>query len=81
MTKQKKENDYSLSIGSDLYSECPKAVFAAIVVSLMVNHGGHRFNELGLALLKEWYLLHMQGIIPQCPPKKLWQIYGNGKPQ
>lgn len=69
-----KENEYSKLLISDFYSVCPKAVFAAMAVSLMVNHCSHSFDAVTRALLQEWYILHMQGIVPQCPPNKLWDM-------
>lgn len=69
------ENSYSQTIPADFYSVCPKAVFAALAASLMLNHCAVPAGELTEALLKEWYTLHMQGIVPQCPPKSLWQMF------
>jgi hypothetical protein len=49
------------------YEACPKAVFAAIAVSGMTN-GGDRLDEAATLVLREWWILHDNGIVPQRPP-------------
>lgn len=67
----KKGNAYASEIDPVLYQETPKAVFAAIVASIVVNQA----NETGDArtvdefILEEWSALHANGIVPQKPPK------------
>lgn len=72
MNLANKPNDYQKAIDVELFEKCPKAVFAGIAASFILNHLGKSPDELSTELLKEWYNLHMQGIIPQAPPKKLW---------
>jgi len=62
-------NEYAAALRG-LYATTPKAVFAAVAVSVLT---GCR-DDLGEArelMVKEWRLLHGLGIIPQAPPPKL----------
>ncbi len=61
-------NDYSQAL-SDVYNKAPKAVIAAVAVSMLTS-GGDRLYEARELFLKEWETLHINGIIPQSPPKK-----------
>lgn len=65
----KLENSYQQEINSSFYEKCPKAVFAALAVSYMVNHGIVSFEEVTGEMLSEWNNLYEQGIVPQKPPK------------
>lgn len=65
-----KENSYQGLIDLRLYEACPKAVFAAIAASFIINHQAR--GELSAELLREWYTLHINGVVPQRPPGKLW---------
>ena len=72
----KLRNEYSRQIDPGLYERTPKAVFAAIAVSLLANMGdgrdnpdGVNFEDMGQAVLDEWQILHDNGIVPQSPPR------------
>ena len=65
----KTENNYQKQIDSSFYEKCPKAVFAALAVSYMVNHGITSFEEVTGEMISEWNNLYNQGIVPQKPPK------------
>ena len=59
-------NEYAAALGG-LYARIPKAVFAAVAVSVLTGCE----DDLGEArelIVKEWRLLHGLGIIPQAPP-------------
>lgn len=68
----KKFNDYADVIDPALYAATPKAVLAALVVSLM-SDGGDRFDDsdfdVNAKIREEWGILHGNGIVPQRPPK------------
>lgn len=59
-------NDYSLVLGP-LFDKTPKAVLAAIVVSLL-SQGGDHMDEVAAGLLAEWHTLYQNRIVPQRPP-------------
>jgi hypothetical protein len=63
-----KHNEYNLLLGS-LYEKIPKAVFAAIAVSV-ITQGGDYLDEASALILDEWKVLYQNGIVPQCPPKR-----------
>jgi len=60
-------NDYATAGGFDLLQDTPKAVWAAIAVSL-ATQGGDRLTEARALILAEWEVLHANGIVPQKPP-------------
>jgi hypothetical protein len=60
----KKSNDYANLIAD--YDKIPKAVFAAIAVSQMVQLGDN-IEFINDALKQEWYILYRNGIVPQKP--------------
>lgn len=69
----KKGNEYAASLGA-LYNETPKAVLAALAVSLAVRivegEGTEDTFEAAARLVRdEWAALHRAGIVPQSPPK------------
>lgn len=64
-------NEYQKAIDPRVYEAMPKAVLAAIAVSF-VSAGGSNLDEATAALVNEWALLHVQGIVPQAVPAK-WQ--------
>lgn len=70
ITANKRGNDYYLQAGRDLYEDCPKAVWAAIAISLL-SFGGDELPRARERILHEWMLLHQNGIVPQPPPKNL----------
>jgi hypothetical protein len=67
----KVQNSYAELLPKDFYAYTPKAVFAAIAVSL-ATHGDPFNGEHGGPLaevLREWTILHQNGIVPQAPFK------------
>jgi hypothetical protein len=68
----KRPNSYQAAIARRLYAETPKAVFAALAASYIINHHDADAGELNLdaELLDEWRLLYEQGIVPQAPPRR-----------
>ena len=69
MTGLKILNEYATAIPGPLYEQTPKAVLAAIVVSLL-SCGGDRMEDVEEGLRAEWEALHVAGIVPQKPPKR-----------
>lgn len=65
-------NDYSNAISPDLFSACPKAVFAAIAVSPAINNGGNFDREYTADewIVTEWHALNATGIVPQPVPAR-----------
>lgn len=61
-------NEYFDAAGRDVFSKCPKAVWAAIAISALTCGGDH-LDEARELVLKEWAILHQNGIVPQAPPK------------
>lgn len=57
-----------------VYSDIPKAVFAAIAVSALTN-GGDDFQGIDATLIKEWHVLHLNEIVPQPVPGPLKKWY------
>lgn len=54
--------------------DAPKAVIAAVAVSLLERLNGGEYallDPIGIqdAFLEEWWVLHSNGIVPQKPPK------------
>ena len=68
MRRRKIMNEYAEMIGSDLYRRAPKAVVAAIAVSVLTQ-GGDYLEDARQRFLAEWDALHAAGIVPQAPPK------------
>jgi hypothetical protein len=66
MSGLKVMNEYAARV-DDLYARTPKAVFAAVAVSLLTA-GGEPGIDANAALLHEWKVLHENGIVPQAPP-------------
>ena len=60
-------NVYQKALDSRLYTDCPKAVFAAIAVSSLTQ-GGDFLEEATARLAEEWWILYENGIVPQKPP-------------
>jgi len=59
-------NEYAAALGG-LYATTPKAVFAAVAVSVLTGCRDD-LEEARELMVKEWRLLHGLGIIPQAPP-------------
>lgn len=66
----KVENEYQKTISRKLYADTPKAVLAALVVSLLTKHSGTAFEDVDARLIAEWDTLHVNGIIPQSAPRR-----------
>jgi hypothetical protein len=62
-------NEYSTQLESGLYDRIPKAVLAAIAVSL-TSVGGEELERAQKRIMWEWECLHMNGIVPQTPPRE-----------
>ena len=60
-------NEYEQALG-DLFDKTPKAVFAAIAVSALTCGGDH-LDQARAEILKEWRILHENGIVAQKPPR------------
>lgn len=75
MNLANKPNQYQQAIAPALFDTCPKAVFAAIAVSFLALQSGDSFEFINGELLREWEVLHKQGIVPQAPPKSLMNKY------
>jgi hypothetical protein len=60
-------NDYRLLISQQVYEKTPKAVFAALVVSYLLNHQNIKAKDIDKNIREEWANLNAQGIVPQKP--------------
>lgn len=60
-------NQYSSLLPRKFYESCPKAVLAALAVSY-ASQGGDHLGQIDAKLLKEWWVLFENGIVPQKPP-------------
>jgi len=65
----KQENEYNQSLSREVYDGCPKAVFAAIAVSLATT-GGDYLEEAQERIISEWWALYDNGIVKQKPMLK-----------
>ena len=63
----KLHNEYAALLGS-LFADCPKAVLAAIAISALC---GDDLNSAHENVLKEWWTLYDNGIVPQKPPVQI----------
>ena len=61
--------DVLLSV-ADVYADIPKAVWAAIAISL-ATCGGDTLDDAARAVVHEWAILHTNGIVPQRVPASL----------
>lgn len=62
-------NEYARMFDGGLYDATPKAVFAAIVASVM-STGGDFPEEAVPNMLKEWDILNQCGIVKQPVPER-----------
>lgn len=71
MNLQNRSNAYADTLidnmPTDIYTRCPKAVFAAIAVSALTL-GGDYLEEARPRILAEWWCLFDNGIVTQKPP-------------
>lgn len=65
----KTENKYQRLISRKVYETTPKAVFAALVVSYLLNHQGIEADAIDEEIRQEWKHLNDQNIVPQKPIK------------
>jgi hypothetical protein len=63
----KTTNNYALSLTGDFFEKCPKAVFAALAISLL-RMDNATWEERTEELRKEWEILHDNGIVNQKAP-------------
>lgn len=68
-----KRNEYADALG-EVLDAAPKAVLAAIAVSGFTA-GGDQIHLAKNAVLNEWRVLHLNGIVSQPPPKNLLAKY------
>jgi hypothetical protein len=61
----KLQNEYARLLGN-LFADTPKAVFAAIAVSYATG-GGDWLDKASENVLREWWVLYDNQIIPQRP--------------
>ena len=66
----KLDNEYVKTIPADVYADIPKAVWAAIAISL-ATCGGDTLDDAARAVVHEWAILHTNGIVPQQVPASL----------
>jgi hypothetical protein len=57
-------NDYQRAIG--YWDQVPKAVFAAVAVSVLTVGGDH-LDKAESRFAREWWALYTAGIVPQRP--------------
>lgn len=72
------QNQYAAELGP-LLDDCPKAVLAAVAVSLL-SGGGDRLELVALQLAAEWSTLYENGIVPQKPRKVARALLKAGEP-
>jgi hypothetical protein len=60
-------NEYASVLG-DLYTDIPKAVFAAMAVSALTCGGDH-IEEAQANIVREWWALYNSGVVTQKPTR------------
>lgn len=84
------ENKFQKEINPSIYNACPKSVMAAMVVQLLQreyfpSEGDWTEDDwlqwLQGTFLREWYSLHINGIVPEKPGKGLWDFSGDVGPE
>lgn len=63
-------NCYVDELETGVYADIPKAVWAAIAISALTC-GGDLLDEATSRVIKEWKILHGNGIVPQEPSAKM----------
>ena len=71
----KTQNEYAEQLRG-MYDDIPKAVLAAIAVSVLTCGGDH-IEEAKSLIANEWKTLHQQGIVPQAPRGEAKRIAEN----
>ena len=51
-----------------IYSQTPKAVIAAIAVSMLTLRTEQGLSDVPREFVREWWTLYENGIVPQKPP-------------
>lgn len=69
-TTNKLLNEYVEAIPREVYESTPKAVWAAIAISL-ATCGGDTLDDAARAVVHEWSILKLNGIVPQTVPASL----------
>ncbi len=63
-------NEYATLVSPGLFAVTPKAVFAAVAVSALLRDAVSDSNANAIAsdaILREWWALYHNGIVPQRP--------------
>lgn len=68
MKRTNKFNGYQKALSHQLFEQCPKSVFAAIAVSYATLNNGDNLDKAEDSILREWWILYRNGIVPQKPP-------------
>ncbi len=63
-----KSNEYADLLGDRLLDAMPKAVLAAICVAALC---GDELDTAKRRVIREWQILHLNGIVPQRPSRTL----------
>jgi hypothetical protein len=66
-TSMKKSNEYARLIRLATYENMPKTVLAAIAVAFAAQLEGGDLKKAEKKIMKEWDVLHANGIVPQKP--------------
>ena len=61
-----RSNEYQETLGK-VFDKCPKAVIAAVAVSVLTT-GGDFIEEAQRRFIAEWWALYEAHIVPQRPP-------------
>jgi len=69
-TINKTLNQYVEAIPRDVFESTPKAVWAAIAISL-ATCGGSNLDDAARAVVREWSILNQNKIVPQPIPAAL----------
>lgn len=82
MNLKNHNNDYARALlergENDLFTDCPKAVCAAIAVSALTC-GGEYLEKARSRFALEWKRLHDAGIVPQKPPAYALKLAATAK--
>ncbi len=60
-------NEYVDVLPGTFYADIPKAVWAAMFISYLRNLHNVEKTDLLVEIMREWYALHDNGIVPQKP--------------
>lgn len=68
MHPRNRSNEYADAFPG--FATTPKAVIAAVALSLALRACGDDLDQARALLGEEWQQLHSAGIVPQTPPKE-----------